>query len=445
MIFIGLDIGSTTLSAVAIDADTHTERDRVTVTHQATLPSPYPWEHIQDPIRLAALGCDMIDSLCSRHQHVAGIGLSGQMHGIIYTDAAGKAVSPFYTWQDRRSELHEGDGPALIDELVRCTKTPIMSGYGLATHIWNLRHHSVPAATRWLNTICSYMAMQLTGSATPALHPSDAASLGFYDVSAGQQEVETLLSLGVDPTLLPPVIHADSQLLAGYTARGIPVYYGLGDNQASFLGTVEDMEHGILLNIGTGSQISRRLPTFATSNECELRPLIGKDCIAVGSGLCGGRAFALMERFLRSCAALAGHASSSLFEQMTAVLDNGTDTDLRFDTLFCGTRHQPGRRAVISNLSPDNFTPAHFIRGVLRGVVEELYGYFQEILTLSDLPVTHIYCSGNLIRRTPKVLQIVEDVFQLPATMGAVAEEAAFGAALYAEQLTNARKFLPSA
>ena len=430
---IGLDIGSTTISAVAIDAESHEERECITIKHQATQPTERAWEHIQDADRLVDQGRRIIETLSLRYGSVAGIGLTGQMHGILYVDATGKAVSPFYTWQDRRAGVPEPDGSSLIDALNSVLQPPIREGYGLATHLWNVRHGCVPETARWITTISGYMAMRLTGLSTPpALHPSEAASLGFYDLKTNCQELQRLWELGGDPSMLPRVDSEND--VAGYTAEGVPVFCGLGDNQASFLGAVMDTDHDVLLNIGTGSQITRKLNHYTAGSECEIRPFTEYGYIAVGSGLCGGRAYELLERFIRSCLGLAGKDVDSVYEQMTAILDRSTKTDLRFDTTFCGTRQMPHQRASITNLSPNNFTAEDFVRAVLRGVVEELYSYFQELVRLSDIPIRRVYCSGNLVRLTPAILSIVEDVFQLPAVIAPVQEEAAFGAALYAKQ-----------
>lgn len=431
MITIGLDIGSTTISAVAMDTETHRELASVTEKHRATLVTDFAWEYVQDPERLTELGCKLISELSSQYGEVVAIGLSGQMHGMLYVDDAGQAVSQFYTWQDHRASLADANGLSLLDAFLDEKHPLIRDGYGLATHLWNLRHGNVPAKAQRITTICGYMAMKLTGAnAPPEIHPSEAAAWGFYCLKQNCLDVERLQRLDVDAAMLPCVSREEN--VAGYTATGIPVYCGLGDNQASFLGSVEDADQHVLLNIGTGSQITRKLGAYTQTNACELRPFINGEYIAVGSGLCGGRAFALLETFIRSCASLAGVEVGSVYDQMTLALRSGTKTDLQFDTTFCGTRQHPQKRACITNLSPENFTAEHFVRAVLRGIVEELHQYYQELAHLSDKPITKVFCSGNLVRLTPGILDIVQDVFELPAEMPPVQEEAAYGAALYA-------------
>ncbi len=46
-----------------------------------------------------------------------GIGFTGQMHGMLYVDASGMAVSPLYTWQDGSGEIPLEDGRTCVEIL----------------------------------------------------------------------------------------------------------------------------------------------------------------------------------------------------------------------------------------------------------------------------------------------------------------------------------------
>ena len=47
----------------------------------------------------------LLDQLLERYPQTASIGLTGQMHGIVYLDREGRCISPLYTWQDGRGNL----------------------------------------------------------------------------------------------------------------------------------------------------------------------------------------------------------------------------------------------------------------------------------------------------------------------------------------------------
>lgn len=67
------------------------------------------------------------------------IGLTGQMHGILYIDEDGNCVSPLYTWQDGRGNLPEFDGKSVVCLVKEETGFSISTGYGLATHLYHCK------------------------------------------------------------------------------------------------------------------------------------------------------------------------------------------------------------------------------------------------------------------------------------------------------------------
>ena len=91
---IGLDLGTTSICGILMDARTGAVlRSRTEASH-AFIAGKHPWESLQSPERIIALAMDILEDLwCA---DVCAIGVTGQMHGIVYTDRTGKAVSPLY-------------------------------------------------------------------------------------------------------------------------------------------------------------------------------------------------------------------------------------------------------------------------------------------------------------------------------------------------------------
>ncbi|MBQ8954428.1 MAG: hypothetical protein IJ048_09960, partial [Clostridia bacterium] len=178
MNIIGIDIGTTTLSAVVLEANTRAAIHSETLPGAPFLPAPKGWERMQDAEETARRARALVGRLTEDYGPVAAIGLTGQMHGVLPLDRSGRAIGPLYTWQDGRGDVDEGDGP-LAGRLSERLGLPLATGYGLVTHVFNRRHglHEDAAA---LATIGAYVGMRLTGRPTPLLHASDAASLGGY-------------------------------------------------------------------------------------------------------------------------------------------------------------------------------------------------------------------------------------------------------------------------
>ncbi len=415
---LGLDIGTTTLSASLWEDGR--EAEWRTVANDSTLPPDCPGAHIQSPERIEALARELIGAF----PRPDGVALTGQMHGILYADRTDRAVSPLYTWQDQRSA-------PLIEELTRTTGRPMAAGYGLATHAALMRTNQVPRDAARMMTVMDYLALRLCGEC--AMHASDAASLGAFDVEAGRFDGKALDILEVDGGMLPPVRRTAGVL--GATPEGVRVFTAIGDNQASFFGAAGG--EGVLLNLGTGGQISVYSSAYRACPPCETRPLDGESCLLTGSLLCGGRAYALLEGFFRQCAELAGAEAVSLYEVMNRLALEEDNDPVTFEPLFCGSREDPAVRGRIAGLGEGNFTPGHLIRGLLRGLADEMYRYYEP---LSLGAPEKLYGSGNAIRKNPALQRILEKRFGAKLTFSPAREEAAFGAARLAANIMRKEK-----
>lgn len=108
---IGIDIGTTTISGVVLEK-TDTGKPKVlvakTIENGSFLTTADDWEKIQDAEKLVKKSRELLNDFLDRYPDVERIGLTGQMHGIVYIDKEGNGVSPLYTWQDTRGNLCEG-------------------------------------------------------------------------------------------------------------------------------------------------------------------------------------------------------------------------------------------------------------------------------------------------------------------------------------------------
>lgn len=434
MVSLGLDIGTTTISAVAIDAQ-DTIIDHATCPNGGFLPSAAPWERAQDAEALLETALSVAKSFCKKYP-VRHIGVTGQQHGIVYLDQAGRVLSPLYTWQDGRGRLpYTGSSYAVW--LSQKSGYTLASGYGLATHFYNLRNALVPDNAATLATVADVAAMRLAGRKQPVLDPSNAQSLGFFDLERQQFDLKALTRCGIDPAILPRVCAQES---LGRSADGAFVAAAIGDNPASYIGATDGDLDALLLNIGTGSQISlwteRALPLSAL----EARPYPLGGFLLTGAGLCGGRAWALTERFFRDTVKCFTGIDAPAYDGLERLLSVTTDdgSHPQIITTFDGTRQTPQQRASITNLTPENFTPGQFALGVLHGMIDELYGMYACYLQRPLPPKDKLIGGGNGLRRNPHLRRIAEDVFGMRLILPPGMEEAALGAALYARRIHSA-------
>ena len=295
MCYLGIDIGTSSICGVVYHTSSKKIRS-ITRENGAGIVSSNTWEKAQDAEAIVRIVRSLIDELEKDGTHVRGIGLSGQMHGVLYVDKEGKALSPLYTWQDMRGGLPYKEGWSYASYLSEATGLALSSGFGLVTHFYNLVNGLVPEGATKIGTIMDYVAMRLTGREAPLMDASNAASLGFFDKRRSRFDERALERVGIDTSILPEL--GDTASLVGYYQR-IPVYTAIGDNQASFLGSVRSFERSIHVTVGTSSQLSVYSDTYIEVPSLETRPLPGGGYILVGAALCGGCAFSMLKNFFQ--------------------------------------------------------------------------------------------------------------------------------------------------
>lgn len=404
---IGIDIGTTSICAVKLDLKSGGITKCIALPNDSFIHSSKEFERIQDCEKIYKTVTKLVEPLCG--SDVKAIGISNQMHGVLYTDKNAKALSPLYTWQDARGALEFKDGKTYADT---CGAP---SGYGLVTDFYNRNNFLVPKETAYIMTIGDYIALKLCGKTEPTMHITNAASLGLFDAESN--------IFKSDVSYLPQVT-PEIKIIGEY--KGIPVTVAFGDNQASFIGSVRD-DSFALINVGTGSQISMLTKLAKPTDGIEFRPFDGQKYLAAGCALCGGRAFSMAERFLASAVRLAtGKDAGSLYPMIDKALENANETTLKCDSRFCGTRSDPGIRGSIYNIDENNFTAEDMLLSVLNGMSSELFKMYRSL----GKQCSALVSSGNGIRKNRALERIVKAQFGKEILKPLYKEEAAYGAAL---------------
>lgn len=426
---IGVDIGTTTISLVIYEVERDTVITALTIQNECFIKGGPEWEKIQDVPVIISKAKEALDQLLDQYPNISAIGLTGQMHGIVYVNGEGECISPLYTWQDQRGNLPEFEGRSMVEHIRDACRISVPAGYGLATHCYQVKKNLVPENAAFLCTIPDYLGMVLTGQKKPLVHASMAASLGFFDSEKGVFQKGALETMGVNTEILPEVA-SELSVLGHY--REIPVTAALGDSQASFLGTAGLSENTVLLNMGTGGQVSVLSERYFQAPGIEARPFLQGKYLLTGSSLCGGRAYAILERFFREYAVAAGAPDRPQYEKMEELAKTAAfaDDGMTVVTAFNGTRTDPDARGSISGLSEDNFTPGGLIRGVLAGMAGELYDLYAIICEGTGIRAEHVVASGNGLRKNPVLRKIFQDMFQTGLELSGHEEEAACGAAV---------------
>ncbi len=400
---IGIDLGTTSICAVAIDVDTGAVLKSETVPSNAFINTVNAWEKVQDVSAIIGIATSLAEKFIDDNTCV--IGVTGQMHGIVYIDKNGKAVSNLYTWQDARGNLPYG-------ETTYAKHLDSFAGYGNVTDFYNKVNGLRPESAASYCTIHDYLVMTLCGLTSPVIHTTDAASFGCFDIEKNtfNYDLNVKVTGGFD--------------IAG-EYKGIPVGVAIGDNQASVFSSVSS-DDDILLNVGTGSQMSVISDNCITGENIEVRPFFDGKYLLCGAALCGGRAYSVLKDFYAFVLKAAGVENADVYAVMDKMLENATDS-LSVDTRFEGTRKNPDLSGSITGIRTDNFTPAQLTLGFLEGMVEELYSMYLQ----TEKKNGFIVGSGNGVRKNPQLVAAAERKFGSKMKIPAHLEEAAYGAAMY--------------
>lgn len=405
---VGIDIGTTSVCGVLIDATTGCVEKSVTKNSSAFIEGCADWEKIQSVNKIMTVATDILESLIAASSEVGAIGVTGQMHGIVYTDKDGDAVSPLYTWQDGRGNLPYKD-------VTYAKYLNSFSGYGNVTDFYNTENGIKPESAVSYSTIHDYFVMQLCGLKKPIIHTSDAASFGCYDLENNRFNYACTAE-----------ITGDYRIAGEY--KGIPVSVAIGDNQASVFSTLAN-EEDILVNIGTGSQISVISDKIADNMQVETRPYFENKYLIVGAALCGGRAYSMLKNFYAEVLGYIKRVDDDeVYRIMNDMLRNAKSSSFKVDTRFAGTRLNSEITGGISGITTGNFTPSALTYGVLCGMTDELLNMYEKM----GICKSGIVGSGNGIRKNKALVRIFEERLGAKMKIPSHLEEAAFGAAMFA-------------
>ena len=428
---VGIDIGTTTISAVVYDIDNKEQLESYTIPHNSYVYSNVFSEQSVSIIMEKAE--KLLNHILNSYENIISIGLSGQMHGIIYIDADGNSVSNLINWQDKRADKSLADGKNVCQKILNKTGEHISTGYGIATHYYNMLNGNVPSEAVSFCSIMDYFGMKMCGLKKPIIHTSVAASFGLFDVKTGNFKHEKLSLLGISKEILPEV--TDKSIIIG-KCRDIPVSIALGDNQASFLGSVSQNKNTMLVNIGTGAQISAVSDYIESNGDIELRPLIEGKYLVCGSALCGGFAYSMLESFFKSYTVALGVEESSQYKVMnklaSSAYESGED-GLLVDVSFFGKRSDPNVRGSIKMIDRQNFTPSSLVLGVLNGMCNELYELYEAFPTRAN----KIIASGGAVRNISVLKKLIAKRFDASVSVNQIKEEASTGVALFSAFVTK--------
>ncbi len=247
MYWLGIDIGTGGSRALLVD-EAGRVRHGFTAPHEEMRMERPLWaeqrpENWWDAAQAAIRG--VLKQAGASGKDVRGVGLSGQMHGLVMLDAAGEVIRPALIWCDQRSQPQVDAINAKVgkDNVVAFTANPVLTGFTLPKLLW-VRDNEPQNFEKLRKVLLpkDYVRYRLTGEFYTEV--SDASGTSMFDVVMRKWSTRMMSRLGLDLSILPNVV--ESVELTGTVtpeaaeatglAAGTPVVGGAGDQAASAVG-----------------------------------------------------------------------------------------------------------------------------------------------------------------------------------------------------------------
>jgi xylulokinase len=418
---IGLDVGTTSAKGVALDP---TGAVVAEAERAYELSTPRPGWSEQDPDDWWAAAEAVLDELGA--DAAAGIGLTGQMHGLVALGGDDRPLRPAILWNDGRSQpqcdaLERELG---VSRLVALSGNRALAGFSAPKLRWMAEHEAdLFASIRHVMLPKDYVRLRLTGER--ATDVSDASGTLLLDVGARSWSDALCSAFGVDPSWLPPVL--ESGAVSGATAAGVPVAAGAGDQAAGAVGVgAVEADAPASVVLGTSGVVFEARDTYAPDVQgrlhafCHAAPstwhVMGVVLSAAGAlrwlrdATDPGASF---DTLLAEAAEWAPGAEGLRFAPyLSGERTPHADADIRGAFVGLGLRHNRGA----------------LVRAVLEGVAHALRDSLDLIESLGPRPRAGRISGGGA--RSPLWTTIVASVLDLPLERTAVDAGAAYGAAL---------------
>lgn len=370
---------------------------------------------------------------------VVGIGLSGQMHGLVLLDESGRVLRNSIIWCDQRTQVEclEIEEKIGRDRLIEITGNPALTGFTLSKLLWVMKHEpGIYRRCRHILLPKDYIRYKLTGEF--ATEVSDASGMQMLDLCTRQWSEQILNTFGIDKKLLPRVFES-SEVTGRVTAQcatetGLSVDTivagGAGDQAAAAVGNGIVKAGLASCNIGSSGVIFAHTDKMVTDKKMRIQTL----CHAVkGSWHVMG--------VTQSAGISIKWFKDNFYSEITEKPYIKIDSDIESCEIGSGGIYlpylmgersphlDPSARGVFFGLS-NTTNRAMIARAVMEGITFSLKDCLSAI---SDIGINFLeirLCGGGSNSRVWR--QMVADVFECPVRIAESGEAGTLGVAILA-------------
>ena len=446
MRLLGIDIGTGGTRAILVDERGNVTSSAIHEHHPSASPKP-GWAE-QDPADWWQAAQHAIRAVIAKEGiaagEIAGVGLTGQMHGAVLLDEADQVLRPSLIWCDQRTaaECDWITSKVGASRLIELTSNPALTNFTLTKLLW-VRTHEPELWKRFRHLLLpkDYIRLRMTG--VHAIDVAEASGTLLLDVAHRRWSAEMVTAVGISADCLPPVyesqevvgrITEEAAQLTGLRA-GTPVVAGAGDQAAGALGMGIITPGDVSATIGTSGVV------FAATDKPFLEPKgrLHTFCHAIPGrwhvmGVTQAAGLSLRwfrDTFGADSKALGNRDVYDVLADEAAQIEPGSEGVL-WTPYLMGERAphlDPGARATLTGLQAHH-RRGHIIRAIMEGVAFSLKDTFTLLAELG-VPGREIRLGGGGAR-SKLWRQIQADVYGGTVELLEAEEGAAYGAALLA-------------
>ncbi len=435
--YLGIDVGTSGVKALLIN-DSDSVIANVTAPLDVLRPRP-GWSE-QNPADWWQAVNLAVQRLRDRHPKqmakVLGIGLSGQMHGMVALDANDSVLRPAILWNDTRNAAEADELDSRVPAFRKIGGNAVMPGFTAPKAVWMQRHE--PELFAKINKILlpkDFIRLQMTGEFCAEM--SDGAGTLWMNVAQRCWSDELLGACSLNSNQMPLLVEGSEisgtlrrDIAKGWGIEGTPVVAGgAGDNAAAACGLGVTTPGDAFLSLGTSGVVFAVTDSFSPAPENGVHAL----CHAIpGTWHQMGVILAATD-CLNWLAEITGQTVKALMHDC-GVSETGPSPVL-FHPYLSGERtphNDAGARGAFFGLSRAH-DRREMTRAVLEGVAFALADAVDVLAGASARPSSLLATGGGA--RSRQWLQIIAAVTQCPITVPAGSD---FGAALGAARLGQA-------
>ena len=433
--FIGIDLGTSAVKLLLVDEKGQIQNE---VTKEYPLSFPQPGWSEQDPAdwwRAVQHGVLELTEHADKSE-IRGIGVGGQMHGLVVLDEQDRVIRPAILWNDGRTgeEVEFLNGVIGKEKLSTLTANIAFAGFTAPKLLWMKKHEPENfARIKKIMLPKDYINYRLTG--VHCCDYSDASGMLLLDVQHKCWSQEMLEICCVDESQMPRLFESYEVVgtIHGFVsgALGLPrecvVVAGAGDNAAAAVGTGVVGEGGCNISLGTSGTLFISSKTFGVDPNNALHAFAHAD---------GG--FHLMGCMLSAASCNKWlcedilHTADYAAEQAGITEDKLGRNHVFFLPYLMGERspiNDVDARGTFIGMTMDT-SRADLVQAVLEGVAFAIRDSFEVAKSLGiDIPRSRI-CGGGA--KSPLWRRIFANVLGIPLDMVKTEQGPGYGGAMLA-------------